>query len=152
MEVLVTLEKFGFAKKDASLCQNPGSFFKVILGSFGLAIIKLVCMDPWWHPVLFLTFDKDLCCGLNDTQVRYGHACVVRGLVDVCELQDVTANRKVVLLRQLNFTPHPLHKRHWRANCHTGEVNTATRHHLLTGGGDGETRRHTANWKKKNPE
>lgn len=99
-----------------------------------------------------LTFDSDLSCRLDHAQGGYGHAGVVGRLTDVGEFQDVAADGHLLLPGQLYFTAHPLYIRHGSTNSHAGQVDAATGHHLVIGGGDGETGRHTANCRGKEME
>lgn len=92
---------------------------------------------------LFPTFDGDLGRGLDHAEGGYGHAGVVGRLSDVGELQDVAADRHHLLPGQLHLAAHPLHVRHGSTDRHAGQVDAATGHHLVIGGGDGETGRHT---------
>lgn len=98
---------------------------------------------------VFLTFDSDLGYGLDHAQGGYGHTGIVGRLSDVGELQDVAANWHLLFLGQLHLTTHPLDIWHGSTNRNTGQVDAATRHHLVTGRGDGETGRYTTNCKVK---
>lgn len=100
----------------------------------------------------FLTFDSDLGRGLNHAEGGHGHTGVVGRLPDVGELQDVAANRHLLLPGQLHLAAHPLHIRHGSTDRNAGQVDAATGHHLVIGGGDGETGRHTTYCKGKERE
>lgn len=99
--------------------------------------------------VVFLTFDSDLGRGLDHAQGGYGHTCVIGRLPDVSELQDIAANRHLLFPGQLHLGAHPLDIRHGSTNRNTCQVDAAARHHLMIGGGNGETGRHTTNCKGK---
>lgn len=84
------------------------------------------------------TFDNDLCRGLDHSQRGHRYTGVVCWLANVGELQHVASNRHLFFFGQLHFTLHPLDKRHWGADGDTCEVDTATGHHLMIGGGNGK--------------
>lgn len=100
----------------------------------------------------FLTFHSDLGRSLDHAQRGYGHAGVVGRLADVGELQDVAANGHLLLSRELHLAARPLDVRHGGADCHACQVDAAAGHHLMIGGGDGETGRHTTNCRGKERE
>lgn len=114
---------------------------------FWLEKSPLIISDPIPPPQrwVFLTFDCDLSCSLDHAQGGYGHTGVIGRLADVGELQYIAANGHLILPGQLHFTTYPLDVRHGSADCNAGQVDAASGHHLMIGGGDGETGRHTAN-------
>lgn len=91
----------------------------------------------------FLTFDNDLSCSLNHAEGGNGYTGVVGRLTDVGEFQDIAANWHLHLPRQLHLATYPLHIRHGSADRNTGQVDAASRHHLIIGWGYGETGRHS---------